>query len=376
MSQLFIQQDPAIERKKRLAEAMMVRGRDTSPIRHWTQGVARIADSMLGAWNLNKLDKKEQARRDAYNATLEKALGASSQNSNPSKPVPLPNPGNTFREGEWDWMGDTYGADVNVAPKMGGASREDLISILAGNQDTLPLAAQFKFNQLLRQPKDTRTTVQKNAEALGLSPGSQDYSDYIRQVTTQPKSTVNVNTGDPYTPMQEELAKLNARDFQSWRNDASAAGRMVPYLDQMEQIAAEFGTGRTEQALAMLGQWLGTDSGAALQTWKAAQVPIMLQLAEAVKGPMTEQEWVMLREMLPNFGSDPRANKIVMELLRKGVKGSKDNFAQAQQYLTDNGGSLMGFTPLYARKNKKEKPAVPVKPNPQELDSVMEQYGI
>lgn len=52
------------DRRRRIAEAMMKAGSDTSPVQHWTQGLNRVAQAMLGAWESNKLDAEEKAGRD------------------------------------------------------------------------------------------------------------------------------------------------------------------------------------------------------------------------------------------------------------------------------------------------------------------------
>lgn len=49
------------ERRRRMAEAMIARGTDASPIKHWLQGASRVAEALMGQWELNKLDAAEKA---------------------------------------------------------------------------------------------------------------------------------------------------------------------------------------------------------------------------------------------------------------------------------------------------------------------------
>ena len=63
MADLLMQQDPGIERKKRLAEAMIGRGQNYGPVQHWAQGLDRIASSLTGAYLGKQADTAEKAQR-------------------------------------------------------------------------------------------------------------------------------------------------------------------------------------------------------------------------------------------------------------------------------------------------------------------------
>lgn len=58
---MLIQQDPAIQRRMRLAEAMM--RRDPTPVRHWTQGLSRLADAYLGGRAFKQAEDATQERQ-------------------------------------------------------------------------------------------------------------------------------------------------------------------------------------------------------------------------------------------------------------------------------------------------------------------------
>ncbi|AMJ61985.1 hypothetical protein [Bosea sp. PAMC 26642] len=50
-----------IDRQRKVAEAMMAKGSDYSPIGHWTQGLARVSSSIVGALQQRDLDAQERA---------------------------------------------------------------------------------------------------------------------------------------------------------------------------------------------------------------------------------------------------------------------------------------------------------------------------
>lgn len=62
----------AIAAQRKIAQAMMARGGDYSPVQSWTQGAARVAEGMLGGFDAARADMAER-----QNATAEKELLAS-----------------------------------------------------------------------------------------------------------------------------------------------------------------------------------------------------------------------------------------------------------------------------------------------------------
>lgn len=50
-----------VERKRRVAELLAKQGTDYSPVQHWTQGAARVAQAMLGGWEERKANDAEKA---------------------------------------------------------------------------------------------------------------------------------------------------------------------------------------------------------------------------------------------------------------------------------------------------------------------------
>lgn len=62
----------AIAAQRKIAQAMMARGADYSPIQSWTQGAARVAEGMLGGFDAARADMAER-----QNAASEKELLAS-----------------------------------------------------------------------------------------------------------------------------------------------------------------------------------------------------------------------------------------------------------------------------------------------------------
>lgn len=66
----------ALAERRKLARVLMAQGSDTSPVQHWTQGAARIAQSLLGTYDMGQADKAERGARDASSERSKALLGA------------------------------------------------------------------------------------------------------------------------------------------------------------------------------------------------------------------------------------------------------------------------------------------------------------
>lgn len=64
-----------VERKRKLAEALGKQGMDYSPVQHWTQGAARVAQALLGGWEEKRAGDAEKANTAEDAAIAASLLG-------------------------------------------------------------------------------------------------------------------------------------------------------------------------------------------------------------------------------------------------------------------------------------------------------------
>lgn len=88
------QMTPAsIAAQRKVAEALMAHGMDASPVRHWTQGLARVAQAALGSWDNYRADKAEQANQASDKETIAGLLaGSGAASPTATQPTTLPQP--------------------------------------------------------------------------------------------------------------------------------------------------------------------------------------------------------------------------------------------------------------------------------------------
>ena len=61
-------------RRRRMAETLMGAGMDTSPVQHWTQGAARMAQALVAGYGMRKADAAEFEGRSGAQQKLIQAL--------------------------------------------------------------------------------------------------------------------------------------------------------------------------------------------------------------------------------------------------------------------------------------------------------------
>lgn len=75
-----------IAKQREIAEAMIARGVDASPVKHWAQGAARVAQALLGAYDLKQTNAAEKESNEYWRNKLAGAIGGNS-------PADMPGPG-------------------------------------------------------------------------------------------------------------------------------------------------------------------------------------------------------------------------------------------------------------------------------------------
>lgn len=78
------------ERRRQVENALLAKGLDFSPVGHWTQGLARVADAAAGAFRRYDLSKGEKQIEDVNKGLIANLLaGGSGASSSPSASIPM-----------------------------------------------------------------------------------------------------------------------------------------------------------------------------------------------------------------------------------------------------------------------------------------------
>lgn len=102
------------KRRRMMAEALIAKGIDTSPVQHWTQGAARVAQALAGNIRLGQIDAEDAAARKAADSDFAALTGGGSAASQQAPAnVKLPAPPAPWASG--DGGSKTFG---EIAPRL------------------------------------------------------------------------------------------------------------------------------------------------------------------------------------------------------------------------------------------------------------------
>lgn len=195
--------------------------------------------------------------------------------------------------------------------------------------------------------KQDLTTLQKNTKAAGYELGTPEAQAYIRQnMGKNTGSTVNVHSGETQSEFQKRIAGKDAEKFNEWENAAWSANETMNSIGQLRKISQLQNTGMANEALAMAGQIFGTEAAANMQAYNSIASNMVLQQAEKLKGAMSDGDIKLLRQTMPNFGNDPRANEVVYSVLEQASQRAISRYKNAAKHV-DEHGELKGFRPEF-----------------------------
>jgi len=151
-------------------------------------------------------------------------------------------------------------------------------------------------------------------------------------------NNINPDTQGPRTKkFQESMGTADAKMFEGNRAQMIGARKMEDSLKVMEEISASFETGKTQEALARMGAYIGTDASSALQAWEGAASPLTLEASQALAGVLSETDMKLVKNGIAQFGNNPSANKIMMGLMRKGIQRVRENHDSMQRHIRKEG---------------------------------------
>lgn len=138
----------------------------------------------------------------------------------------------------------------------------------------------------------------------------------------------------------------DATAYADLRNRAAAAQQAMSSIDALDSILSNAQTGKMEEAMAIAGQFLGTEAGANFQATQALVNERVFELINSLKGPATDKDAERAQAQIPNMGTDPRARKVVFDYLRKKAGQQVEVFQDADTFLRERG-NLQGWVPRY-----------------------------
>lgn len=231
MAQMLIQDDPRIERQRKLAEALTSQSLSSQPMHHWAQALGKLAQAYAGTKVQERADTAAQERnQNAMNALTEALSGGGNY---------------TDIAGQ---ISDTPGLE-NLAMTLAvkGAEQRSKSPDLPSGMRISPESGQAEW-----------------------IPG---YIEGQQQIKGAGKAETNIynNLGEQ-TPGREKADKIYAEDFVKWTTGGFAD--TMKNLTQLQQSLGSLESGEVET---------GFIQGITPDTFKAATNPELLDMKQSVE---------------------------------------------------------------------------------------------
>lgn len=171
-------------------------------------------------------------------------------------------------------------------------------------------------------------------------------------------TNVNINTKFE-NEYNKTLGKGLAEQRIKYGEDANTARNTLNNLDVIENAMNSISTGQLEPAKASLAAFVESVGGdpkrynlpsvTNAQTFNAASNQIVLDLAQSLKGAFSDKDIAFIKQMAPELGKNPQANKQISALLREGAKRQVNKYEDALSYEQEHG-DIGGFEKTYQDK--------------------------
>lgn len=342
------QSDP----RRILGQQLNQAGVSAAPVATPLQGLGRLAQALVGA----------KLQRDAIDAQAKREDDLTNQitsmipeNANPNmRSYALAFPGAFSNALASNLLQPTTSSEVvNLGGNLRGVQ----------TTQTGPFGRTSTAISNLTQIKpETQTTAQRNALALGLVPGTDDYNKYIRQSTGKSGTNINVNTGKPFTKEQEEAGKKrvarieklyftpaeNSQETISNINQALALLEANPDVSQLggdTLLNLKENLGGLANIFGVDPKKIGIDTAKLndQQVFRSIINKLVLDQTRKLKGALSNKELDFSGKATAQIGTTASANKVILAFQKQAAIKSKLVAEQVDTYF-DKTGTYGGAT--------------------------------
>jgi hypothetical protein len=335
-----------MQRKRRLAEALMQQGMSNAPIQSWTEGAARIVSALAGNYQANQLDKKDAESTKLLAQVLTGGSGASSSPA-PSMggvPAPKPSPSTAMTTGdatggdmgrfrdaiasiESKGSGD-YAAVGPTHPKLGRAlGRYQVMEANIGPWSEAALGRRVSAEEFLKNPQLQDAIFDHR------------FGEYVKKYGNPQDAASAWFTGRPLAQGANARDSLGTSGSQYVQKFAAALGGGAPVQVASAGGATAYAPNAIAQALTPQAQAPAPQVAPAQQM---AQAP-MPQPQGQGQGDMAQRLQAVLMD--PRFSPQQKQMALQMFQLQQKDEGVSPVDLGDRIALMNKRGQVMGYLP-------------------------------
>jgi hypothetical protein len=335
------QSDP----RRILGQQLIQQGSSSAPVQTPLQGLGRLSSALVGAYLQKGAIDRQVAREDERTKQI---MGMIPANATPQMRAFAQTNPEAFMAafGQSIFKPTTSSEVVDLGGNLRGIQTKQT-DPFGRDSSAISNLTQIKPNAL--------TTAQKNAVALGLTPGTDEYNKYIKDVTGKSGTNINVSTGVPFTKEQEKFGELRAKNVsENIIAPASKADETIQNIDTalklLEQNPNISGLGeegilRLKETVGGLVRLFGIDpekAGIDLEKIGQQQVfesivnKLVLDQTSKLKGALSNKELDFSGRATAQLGTSVEANKVILAFQKQAAIKVINLSEKAQEYFDAN----------------------------------------
>lgn len=328
-----------------LGKQLQQTGISTAPVATPLQGLGRLAQALVGAKLQRDAIDAQAKREDDFTNQITSMIP---ENTSPAlRSFAIANPTAFSNALASNLLQPTTSSEV---VDLGGNLRG------VKTTQTGPFGQESTSISNLTQIKpNALTTAQKNAVALGLTPGTDEFNKYIRDVTGKSGTNINVSTGVPFTKEQEKFGELRAKNVsENIIAPASKADETIQNIDTalklLEQNPNISGLGeegilRLKETVGGLVRLFGVDPEKAgidldkigqQQVFESIVNKLVLDQTSKLKGALSNKELDFSGRATAQLGTSVEANKVILAFQKQAAIKAINLSEKAQEYFDAN----------------------------------------
>lgn len=307
---LNVEVAPDWRRNMAMADALMQQGMGPAPVRHWAEGLGRLAQIVGGGIMKGRAEDARKTEED----TLSKVLT--------ERGLSLPD-------------GVSLGS---LPPEVRG---ELIAQTLSPQQDELVQVWDDASGNMIWIPKS-------QAQGRGSSvPEAVEFNNKLALASAGRPVTTVINSTPYESEFSKQFGKQGADYFKGILDEGATAQSSLATLDQLDAILPKLQTGSLaglEREVAAFAQAVGIDPATLnlqdpglAQTLTAQATRLRLDLLQNLKGAVTDREQQMFAAALPALGNTPEGNQLISGMMRAVADRASAKAQLAQQWASEVG---------------------------------------
>jgi hypothetical protein len=305
-----------VARKRAIAEQLAQSGMDYSPVQHWTQGLARVANALAGNMEEARADDAEkQGKRDAADQLTQLQAMRGEPGADPKSSIAM---AMALADNPWA----TPGMKAIIAP------------MIQKDSET-PEEKQIREYQLLKLKNDASglTSDQKEYK-MALDQGfTGSFTDYVAKTRPAPSTTVNVGGDNAF---DKGIAEGQAKMFTDMVQGGIDAKTEYSQVNDLEQNLSKIPGGLVGGMQSLAAQWkipLGPGAGS-VQAADAIISKLIPAQRVPGSGSSSDRDFATFKAALPSLFNTTEGNALIIQTMKAMAQFKMDQSAIAEQVMT------------------------------------------